>query len=178
MSASSTPTESPFALQRQREIGGDRRFADAALARGDRDDRAHARRERGFAPRPAGLRRRGVPVARARGGGAGIARRAARLGGQDRGHRQHAGQRLDRLLGGLAQRFEARAALGLDLDRKADIAVADDDARDHAERDDVAALSGSRTAASASRTCRSVTAIRVPALVPTSRRADAKLGGG
>ena len=65
-----------------------------------------------------------------------------RLRGQDRGDRQHPGQRFDGLLGGFAQRFEARAALGLDLDRKADIAVADDDARYHPERDDVPGLVG------------------------------------
>src|SRR6266481_2922675 len=44
--------------------------------------------------------------------------------------------------GGLAQRLKARAALGLDLDREADIAVADDDPRYHPERDDVRAPVG------------------------------------
>ncbi len=84
--------------------------------------------------RPEALRLGGV---RPRGGG---------LGGQHRGDRQHAGQRLDRLFGGLAQRLQARAALGLDLDREGDIAVADCDPRNHAERDDVAAASGSAIA--------------------------------
>jgi hypothetical protein len=65
-----------------------------------------------------------------------------RLGRQHRGHRYHSRQGLDRLLGGLAQRFEARAALRLDLDRKPDIAIAHDKTRHHAERNDVAVLVG------------------------------------
>ncbi len=64
------------------------------------------------------------------------------LRGQHRRHREHAGQRVDRLLGRLAQRLQPRAALGLDLDREGDIAVADRDPRDHAERHDVAAAVG------------------------------------
>src|SRR5258708_1369202 len=43
------------------------------------------------------------------------------------------GQRLDGHLRGLAQRFETWPPLGLDLDREADIAIADDDAGDHVE---------------------------------------------
>src|SRR6516164_8015926 len=61
---------------------------------------------------------------------------------QHRGHRKHAWQRFDGLLGCLPQRFETGAAFALDLDRECDIAVANDEARYHAERDDVGALLG------------------------------------
>src|SRR5208282_6156635 len=80
------------------------------------------------------------------------------LGGQDRGDRQYSGQRLDGSFGGLAQRLEARATLGLDLDREADIAVADDEARYHPERDNVPAL------------------VRIPH--PSQRVEDLSLGNG
>ncbi len=133
MSASSTPTRNPFAFSAKRQIGGDGRLADPALARGDRDDGAHP----GHRPtlRPAGGLRAGTGTA-VRGGPPlwrrGAAARGA-LGGQHRGHRQHVGKRLDRLFGSFAQRLQNRAALGLDLDRKGDIAVADHDSRNHAE---------------------------------------------
>jgi len=42
----------------------------------------------------------------------------------------------------LAQRLQLRSALALDLDREGDIAVADDEARDHAEGDDIGAPVG------------------------------------
>ena len=79
----------------------------------------------------------------------GGARRRSGLGGQHRGHREDSGHDLDGLLGRLAQRFEARPALGLDLDREADIALADDHARHHAEGDDhpMSSISTSMTVA-------------------------------
>ena len=52
MSASSMPTREPVRLQRQREIDRGRRFADAALAAGDRDD-VRGRRARAALPPPA-----------------------------------------------------------------------------------------------------------------------------
>jgi hypothetical protein len=71
-----------------------------------------------------------------------LARRSRRrrlLRGEHRGHRQHARQRVDRFLRGDAQRLELGAALRVDLDREADMAVAHRQALDHAERDDVLA---------------------------------------
>ena len=77
MSASSTPTAEPVRLHRQGEVGGDRRLADPALARGDRDDRPDPGRERV-------LPRRGAAVparrAHARRGRAGPARPGAPRG--------------------------------------------------------------------------------------------------
>src|SRR5262249_31254004 len=64
------------------------------------------------------------------------------LRGQNGSNRQDARQDLDRLLGRLAQRVEPRSALGFDLDRKTDIAVADDHPGDHAEGHDVVTLVG------------------------------------
>ena len=81
-------------------------------------------------------------------GGAGVRRAGAaagrRLRGQHRRHRKHPRELLHGLFRRLAQRLEPRAALALDLDRKGDIAVADDEPRDHSERDDVGALVGIR----------------------------------
>ncbi|MEJ0042564.1 MAG: hypothetical protein WDM81_10255 [Rhizomicrobium sp.] len=67
---------------------------------------------RGWASRPRGLGRRR------------LVRR------EHRGHRQHAGQRRDRVLAGLAQRRGAGAASRIDLDREADMAVAQHQALD------------------------------------------------
>ena len=67
------------------------------------------------------------------------ARSGAGFRGQHRGHREDARQGLDDLLGLFAQRFEAGAPRRFDLDREPDITVAHDDARHHAERDDVGA---------------------------------------
>jgi len=64
------------------------------------------------------------------------------LRGEDGGHREHAGQRLDRLLGGAAQRLQLRPALRLDLDGEADMALAQLHARYHAEADDILAAVG------------------------------------
>ena len=145
MSASSMPTREAVGGERQREVGGGGGFADAAFARGDRDDGA-ARRARGFAAaaaaaRPGGCARPARPAAPR---GASAVRTAV--------DREHAGQRLDRLLRGLAQRLEPRPALALDLDREGDMAVAHVHARDHAERDDILPVSGSLTRLSAART--------------------------
>ncbi len=62
------------------------------------------------------------------------------LGGQHGAHRQDAGQRVDDLLGRLAQRFELRRARRLDLEGEGDVTVAHGKAGDHAEADDIAAL--------------------------------------
>ena len=141
MSASSRPTLRPLAAKRQREVDGDRRFADAALAGGDRDDGAARRAPAALPPAPA--RRLCVRVRvrlRARAAGA---RAGLRLGGQHRRDREHAGERLDRALGRLAQRLELAAPrCAVDLDREADMAVAQLHARDHAEAHDVLAAVG------------------------------------
>ena len=148
MSASSTPTLRPIALSASARLAATVDLPTPPLPEATAmiapTPGTAPRRDACAAPAPGpGACRRmavrvGMPVRRR------PLRLAARLrlGGQHRGHRQHARQRLDRLLGRLAQRLEARPALGLDLDGKADIAVADDDPRDHAERDDVGALVG------------------------------------
>ena len=81
-------------------------------------------------------------AARRRGNGPGAGGGAAAfaaMGRQDRRHAQHAGKGVHRLLGRLAQRLKLRPALGIDLDGKGDMAVADGQAGDHAQTDDVAA---------------------------------------
>ena len=139
MSASSTPTREPVRLQPQRQIGGDRRFADPALARGNGDDRADTGDGAALGSRHRRMSR-GAARTRRTGGRARLRRHPAPrrgLRGQHRRHREHAGHRVDRFLRRLTQGFQPRAALGLDLDREGDIAVADRDPRDHAERHDV-----------------------------------------
>ena len=109
------PTLRPRSRSAEREIDRGGRFADAALAGGDRDDRADARnaggRPRGRCPCP--------PVPRgARGAGvrlpavaADAAARAAGAFGGERDHdRLHAGNRAHRRFGALAHVFP-----GLDL---------------------------------------------------------------
>src|SRR5579872_5307491 len=130
-------------MEAEREVYRRRRFADAALARGDRDDRPYPRDRAALLHRVWPRRSGGWSMSGMRGRAVsrGTGRRFC-LSRQHCGHRENIGQDLDGLLGGLAQRFEARTALWLDLDCEADIAVADDEARDHAERDDVSALFG------------------------------------
>src|ERR1700724_3710916 len=141
MSASRTPTRSPLACNPSARLAATVDLPTPPLP----DATATIAPTPGTAPRavrtPAG-----PPAAPCRGGGAWASRRRAaarrRLRRQHRRHRKHAGQRLDGFLGCLPQRFETRAALALDLDREGDIAVANDEARYHAERDDVGALVG------------------------------------
>ena len=135
MSASSTPTRSPLARNPSARLAATVDLPTPPLP----DATATIAPTPGTAPRavrtPAG-----PPAGPGRRRGRAAARR--RLRRQHRGHRKHAGQRLDGLLGCLPQRFETRAALALDLDREGDIAVANDETRYHAERDDVGALVG------------------------------------
>ena len=172
------PDSEPVRLQAEREVGGDRRFADPALARGDGDDRADPGDRAALRP----MRRMRCRCAPGPGCCARRWRRrrdpAPRCGlrGQHRGHREHPRHRVDGALGGLAQRLEPRPALGLDLDRKGDVAVADRDPRDHAERDDVGAALGVAIVASASRTCFSVTAIAFPNRAPVGRNEPGAAG--
>src|SRR5579883_2132246 len=133
MSASSTPTLSPLALRASARLAATVDLPTPPLPEATAT----------MASTP------GTPPPRPRipaGGACGCARGSPRarraLGGQYRGHRQDPGQRLDRLLRRLAQRFETRSALGIDLDRKGDVAVADCDARYHPEADDVAVSVG------------------------------------
>src|SRR5262245_34159341 len=134
MSASSTPTASPLAARPSAKLAATVDLPTPPLPEATAT----------IAPTPGTAPRRPICVAGPPCGGG--RRRAARagagLGGQHRGHRDDPGQRLDRRLGRLAQRFEARPALGLDLDREPDIAVAHDDPGHHAQRDDVAAPLG------------------------------------
>src|SRR6185295_1609582 len=119
MSASSTPTDSPFAFIPSARLAATVDLPTPPLP----DATATIARTPGASALPAA---RGAAA-----GGGGSAR--PRLGGQYRGHRHHSRQRLDRLLGRFTEGFEARPALRLDFDRKADIAVAHDDACHHAE---------------------------------------------
>src|SRR5690242_10744011 len=64
------------------------------------------------------------------------------LRGQDGGDRKHIVERLDRFFRGPAQGFELRSALRIDLDGKTDMALAQLQAGDHAEADDVLAAIG------------------------------------
>jgi hypothetical protein len=64
------------------------------------------------------------------------------MGGQDRRYRQDAGQGVDRLLCRLAQGFHLRAALGIDLDREADMPVLDHQTRNHPKGNDIYAAVG------------------------------------
>ena len=100
------PTFMPRSRKAERQIDRGGRFADAALAGGDRDDRGR-RRERPSGPccwpwpcvwrgPPAGRR----ALRRTRCGRAGLA-----LGGQRDHRRLHAGHRLDGLLGALSHRL-------------------------------------------------------------------------
>ena len=106
-----------FGLEREREIDRRRRFADAALAGGHRDDMAHARH--------------GLGGARLRRGSGGRARR-----GPVRGERHHrlvdAGNALDRAPCRLAHRIHARGVARADIDREIDAAVAPREAGDRA----------------------------------------------
>ena len=61
--------------------------------------------------------------------------RAFLVGGEHGRHREHAGERLDRLLARLAQGFLALAVPGVDLDGEKYTAVLDGEAGDHAELD-------------------------------------------
>ena len=169
MSASSTPTVSPFACNAKRQIGRDGRFADPALARGDRDDRA-AR------PAPARFCACGAPAFGAAAGRApcGAARGAAAPAPvlapvsavSTAVTESTPGKASTACSAALRSGSRRGAALGLDLDREADIAVAHDDARYHAERDDVARpCRGRAPPRSASRICCSVTAIAAPAAI-------------
>ena len=124
--------------QRQREIGGGGRFADAALARGDGDDRSTPGTS-GFCGLAAGPGRAWPWPGRGR---RSRAAPPALLGGQHRRDRQHAGQRLDRLFRRLAQGSSLGPRSRLDLDRKGDMALAHLQARDHAKADDVLAAVG------------------------------------
>ena len=108
------------ALLRHRdgEVGGDGRFADAALARGDRDDIAHAGHAFGDA------RTSGGPG----GGLMGMAVRGLRagppLGGQRDDRRGYAGDPAKRAFRRRAHRLGPRRRRGFDDDRQIDLAVA------------------------------------------------------
>ena len=70
-------------------------------------------------------------------GGAG--RRRGALGGHHRGCGENPRHGADRLLAGLAQRLEGRAASGVDFERDRDMTGARGDAAHHAQRLDAAA---------------------------------------
>ena len=104
------PTLRPSVAQAERQIDRGGRFADAALAGGDRDDRLDAR-----ARRPAPLRGaaraagwRGPAARRLAAGGAGAAP-ALRSAVSATMRRLHARQRTHRLLGALAHRLPGLA---------------------------------------------------------------------
>ena len=101
------------------EIGGGGRFADAALARSDGDDVAHAGDAFGNARTP--RRPGGGGRMRMASGG----RRAGRpLGGQRDDRRVDPVDRAQRALGGRAHRLGVRRFGGVDDDRQVDLAVA------------------------------------------------------
>ena len=64
------------------------------------------------------------------------------VGGERDGNGIDPGQLLHHLLGGLAERFELRGPRRIDGDGEIDLAAADDDLGDEAERDDVVAEIG------------------------------------
>ena len=149
MSASSRPTLQPELFQREREIDGSGRLADAALARGDGDDIGDARQAAGAM---ACIARGAWP-----GEGEGRLRRrllpplplplprwltGARSAVSVTATPSTPGTVGHRLLGGLAQGFELPRASRVDGDGEIDLALVDHDLRDEAERDDVVAKVG------------------------------------
>jgi len=113
--------------QRQRQIDRRRRLADAALARGDGDDRADARqRAAGF-----GFGRRGRPFGR------------DRLG-QHGGRRQHPGDSGGGLFAGGAHRLHLCRRVGRGVDRQMHHAVLHHEAGEQAEADHIAAAARHR----------------------------------
>ncbi len=143
MSASSSPTRSPEALQGQRQIDRRRRFADAALAARHRDDGMDAGNSR-FGCRcllAGGCVSRGLMTMGVRGGcRRGLAGRP--LGGQHGGDRENAGQGGDGLLRLGAQPLELGRSRPVDLEGEGDMATAQRQARYHAEIDDIASAIG------------------------------------
>ncbi len=118
------------------EVDRGRRFADAALAAGHRDDEADPGGKRLLGLRR--LLRASLVLA-----GPGLLRRRGRaVGGQDGGDGDDPVEGKHRLFGGFADRLHRRAFLRADLDGETHVAVADDQARDHAERDDILAAFG------------------------------------
>ena len=105
-------------LQAQRQIYRHRRFADAALAAGDRDDGADAGNAR--------WRGRAALAVVGRAGDFGVL-----VCGQHRGDRQHAGKGVHCVLAGLAQGLGLASARGCDLQGKTDMAVLQHQALDH-----------------------------------------------
>ena len=144
MSASSIPILRPLAASASARLAAVVDLPTPPLPEATATIVLHAGHERLAGPGLSGPPARGrAPAARC--GGAGAARMSLR--GQHRGDRQDAGQGLDRLLGRLAQRLEMRPALRVDLDREADMAVAHDEPRHHAQADDVLAAVGIEHAA-------------------------------
>jgi hypothetical protein len=116
-----------------REVHRGGGLADAALARGHRDDRAHALGERALRGGVGGGLLGGRGPARGRSARA----RSGALGRQHRRHGGHAGEFAHGRLGGAADRLEGLALIRTHLDGETDIRVLDDEARDHTRRDDV-----------------------------------------
>ena len=106
----------------ERQVDRRRRFADAALARGDGDDRGHAGQQ-------IGARLRGLALA-ALATGAGLcglrgrrARFAFFLGRQHGGHGQNAVHGMDRFFRLFADVFHLAGAGRIDLDGEGDVSV-------------------------------------------------------
>ena len=115
------------------QVGCRRRLADPALARGHRDNVVDAvEGESAVAPRLGCPRRRGD---RAGPGGRRLVGRP--VGGQHRRHRDDTGQGGNRFFGLLSQRLERGTPFRIDFDGEQNVAIADGQARDHAQRDDV-----------------------------------------
>ena len=125
MSESIRPTRWPSALERERQVRGDRRLADAALARGDRDLEPDVLQDAPAAEAAAGDPARGVA---AEGDFTSSRIVTAWTPGQAA---QLLGRVAPDLLGG-------RGRLGHDLEAEGDVAAADRQVLDEAEGDDVA----------------------------------------
>ncbi len=127
-------------MQRQGEIDRGRRFADAALAAGHRDDVSDAGQAKLAAARlgvPVGVT--GAVLVAGAGRALGRWLRGRTMGGQHGADAEDARHLQDRLLGRLAQGLQFRAFLGVDLDGEGDVAVAQRQAVHHAGANDVAA---------------------------------------
>ncbi len=132
-------------LQAERQIDGSGGFADAALARGDRDDLGDARNSHatgGACARPRrlrlGRRRRLRPARTVRARSIAACRTGRLVGGQCHDGIGDARQRLHGMLGIDAQALQRAGPRRIDRKGEIDLAVMDDDLGDDALADDIA----------------------------------------